>query len=282
VKHSRRNFLYDKTQQTPHTHQESRQWASFRTFHKRSSKKTRRIRSGAAKREKSQLLVTKAPDVLDSIMMDAKASPKHRIDASKTLDAFADNGPQSASEADWYHIVINLGNDTKLVFDGVVKPTDPNDTNIIDGSTPQEVLPPRRGPGRPPGSKNKPKIEETETAPRNCSHTSQRATERTEDPVANLFERLSKNRPAPVEEKKQQHNELIPAQKLLTWLQRGPGNNITVRDIRVYGPHSIRDRRGAIDAAEVLVANGWLIPIKPSRPDTYAWQTVRKLIINPR
>lgn len=71
------------------------------------------------------------------------------------------------------------------------------------------------------------------------------------------------------------------AQRLLTWLPRWPRDTITVRQIRVYGPHNIRNRRSAIDAAEVLVANGWLKPIKPSRPDTYAWQITRKNILNP-
>src|SRR5262249_40563746 len=58
--------------------------------------KTRRIRSGAAKREKAQALIVQAVDVLGGIALDPSASPKHRIDASKTLDQFADNGPASA------------------------------------------------------------------------------------------------------------------------------------------------------------------------------------------
>ena len=56
------------------------------------AEKTRRIRNGSTKRERAQQLVLKAPDVLGEIMLDASASPKHRIDASKTLDAFAANG----------------------------------------------------------------------------------------------------------------------------------------------------------------------------------------------
>jgi hypothetical protein len=75
------------------------------------AEKLRRIRNGQAKREKSQVLVTKAPDVLSGIMLDTSASPKHRIDASKTLDAFAANGPQSAPAGDRFIITINLGTD---------------------------------------------------------------------------------------------------------------------------------------------------------------------------
>src|SRR5215472_632571 len=39
--------------------------------------KIQRVRSGAAKREKSQQLVTKAPDILSGIMCDPGASAKH-------------------------------------------------------------------------------------------------------------------------------------------------------------------------------------------------------------
>jgi len=58
-----------------------------------------RIRSGAAKREKAQALVVQACDVLGEIMRDAGASPKHRIDASKALDAFADPGLAKAPDS---------------------------------------------------------------------------------------------------------------------------------------------------------------------------------------
>src|SRR5215831_15823013 len=47
--------------------------------------KTRRVRNGQTKRERSQQLITKAPDVLDEIIMDKSASPRHRVDAIKTL-----------------------------------------------------------------------------------------------------------------------------------------------------------------------------------------------------
>src|SRR5262245_21390552 len=51
--------------------------------------KLRRVRDGSLKRERSQQLVTKAPDILDTIMTDTKTSPKHKHDAIKTLDALA-------------------------------------------------------------------------------------------------------------------------------------------------------------------------------------------------
>ena len=58
------------------------------------AEKIRRIRNGSTKRESAQQLVVQAPDVLGGIMLDASASPKHRIDAIKALDAFAANGPE--------------------------------------------------------------------------------------------------------------------------------------------------------------------------------------------
>src|SRR5262245_50662983 len=75
------------------------------------AEKLRRIRNGQAKREKSQVLVTKAPDVLSGIMLDASASPKHRIGSAKVLDQFAANGPQSVPAGDRFIITINLGTD---------------------------------------------------------------------------------------------------------------------------------------------------------------------------
>ena len=53
--------------------------------------KTRRIRNGSHKREKAQGLIVKAPAILDSIMSDVSASPRHRVDAIKQLDAFTGN-----------------------------------------------------------------------------------------------------------------------------------------------------------------------------------------------
>ena len=94
--------------------------------------KLQRIRNGSAKREKAQQLIVKGPDVLDSIIMDAKANARHKVDAIKTLDALAANGPQAAQEEDRVIVTINLGSDV-LRFDKAVKPT-PADTNTLDAT----------------------------------------------------------------------------------------------------------------------------------------------------
>src|SRR5262249_48951106 len=99
---------------------------------------------------------------------------KHRIDSAKVLDSFSGNGPKDTPEQDRIVIRIDLGSDTRakglesnpadvLVIDTVVRPS-PNDTETIDSwdapkqleLNQQEAATPKRG--RPPGSKNKPKL----------------------------------------------------------------------------------------------------------------------------
>src|SRR5262249_19280492 len=75
------------------------------------AEKIRRMRDGSTKRELAQKHVVKAPDVLSGIMLDASASPKHRIDSAKVLDQFAANGPENAPAGDRFIITINLGTD---------------------------------------------------------------------------------------------------------------------------------------------------------------------------
>jgi hypothetical protein len=104
------------------------------------NEKVRRIRNGATKRERAQKLVVQAPDVLGDIMLDASASPRHRVDAIKTLDDFAANGPESAPAGDRFVITINLGSDV-LHFDKSIA-VDPNDVDPFNdiGTTPQGLL----------------------------------------------------------------------------------------------------------------------------------------------
>src|SRR6516164_6879015 len=61
------------------------------------AEKVRRIRNGSAKREKAQQHIVRGPDVLAAIMDDPRANHRHKVDAIKTLDALADNGPKAAA-----------------------------------------------------------------------------------------------------------------------------------------------------------------------------------------
>jgi hypothetical protein len=103
------------------------------------AEKLRRIRDGSTKREKAQALITKAPGILDGIMSDPSASPRHRVDAIRTLDTFAANGPAGVPASDRFQITINLGADTVLKYDKSILP-DPNDIDPND-TTPQRLLP---------------------------------------------------------------------------------------------------------------------------------------------
>jgi len=85
--------------------------------------------------------------------------------------------------------------------------------------------------------------------------------------VSNLFDRLDRGRP-PAEEKTKQPD---PAQLLLNFLQRWNKPTISSRDIRIWGPKSIRNRESAIRSAQILAAHGYLTPLK-----NRVWQVVRE------
>jgi hypothetical protein len=97
--------------------------------------------------------------------------------------------------------------------------------------------------------------------------------------MTNLFERLSKERPSPSSTRKAR--QLEGAQKLLNWLMRWTKDTITARQICIYGPNSLRNRKRALDAAEKLVMNGWLIPRPARKYHHYVWQIVRRTTLDP-
>ena len=94
--------------------------------------------------------------------------------------------------------------------------------------------------------------------------------------MANLFERLDRGRPAPIEKTQ----EVSPAQKLLDWLQSWNKNTISMREIHIYGPNAVRGRER--DWAETLMKYGWLVPAKKHRRDMHKWHVVRKNIVAPK
>jgi hypothetical protein len=103
------------------------------------AEKVRRIRDGSSKREKSQLLITRAPAILDGIMSDPAASPRHRVDAIKTLDGFAANGPGATAPAsDRFIITINLGDET-LTFNKSIRPIEPGEIDPDDSGSDADI-----------------------------------------------------------------------------------------------------------------------------------------------
>jgi hypothetical protein len=87
----------------------------------------RRTYNGDAARESAAKIFSEAPTVLDEILNDKQASPKHRIDAARELRATANVGAEKAGDdADRFVITINLGGD-KLVIDKPVAPLTPEE-----------------------------------------------------------------------------------------------------------------------------------------------------------
>ena len=116
----------------------------------------RRVRDGSCKREKSQQLIVKGPDILDSIASDVGASPRHRVDALKVLDGMASAGGEAAAgQSDRFIITINLsgdGVDHVLHFDKSIKPdafdVDPyNDVDTDVTATPWGMFPTKKKDG---------------------------------------------------------------------------------------------------------------------------------------
>jgi hypothetical protein len=104
------------------------------------AEKVRRIRNGSAKREKAQQHIVRGPDVLAAIMDDPRANHRHKVDAIKTLDALADNGPKAAAGEEKVFIRIDLTADTRAK--GL--PSDPADVITIEatprpGSAPKQI-----------------------------------------------------------------------------------------------------------------------------------------------
>jgi hypothetical protein len=99
--------------------------------HSIEAESVRRVRDGSSKREKSQLLVTRAPDVLGKIMDDDSQSARHRIDSCKVLNDFAASGPEAATAGTRFLIQINLGSDT-LTFNKSIRPLSPGEIDPDD------------------------------------------------------------------------------------------------------------------------------------------------------
>jgi hypothetical protein len=89
-----------------------------------------------------------------------------------------------------------------------------------------------------------------------------------------IFERLKEGRPPQAPTPPPTPLPTPPeALRLLDWLQHNWGQpTICVRDIHRQGPTPIRDRKSALEAAEILEKRGWLIPLKAHRYDRKRWQ----------
>jgi hypothetical protein len=77
----------------------------------------RRIMNGTAVAEAARLQHVKAPSVLGSILSNDGVSPRHRIEAARELRAIAiDSGRADGQAGEKFTVIINIGNEEKLVF----------------------------------------------------------------------------------------------------------------------------------------------------------------------
>lgn len=92
--------------------------------------------------------------------------------------------------------------------------------------------------------------------------------------MATIFERLNKGRP--LRQPTTNDAELArDVQKLHEWLQHKGEPAISLREICRRGPRALRHRKQAINAVEILIGNGWLVPIRAHRHDKCLWRVVR-------
>jgi len=88
----------------------------------------RRTFNGDAAREAAAKFFTKAPEVLDTILQDQRANPRHRIEAARELRATANTGAESTNNTSArFSIVIDLGADQKLTIDKQIAPLTPEE-----------------------------------------------------------------------------------------------------------------------------------------------------------
>src|SRR5262245_44834144 len=95
--------------------------------------KTRRIRSGATKRELAQQHIVRGPNVLASIMDSSTANDRHKVDAIKALNAIADPGPEAAAAQERIFIRIDMGADLRAKG----QEPNPGDVVMIDAGVPK-------------------------------------------------------------------------------------------------------------------------------------------------
>jgi hypothetical protein len=101
--------------------------------------------------------------------------------------------------------------------------------------------------------------------------------------VVSLFQRLEKGRPPAAEEKvKPRNDDLEQAQRLLNFLQKWGQKTITERQIRIYGPGVLRNRKSVNQATEILIKNGWLRCPQTTPRGGREWEIIHKAVVAPR
>ena len=93
-----------------------------------------------------------------------------------------------------------------------------------------------------------------------------------------IFERLSKNRPAPINEAQRPDY----AQRMLDFILRWPRESISTSDLMTYGPRPKKNAEEMLKLATILERHGWLTRKSTPRKDMHHWTITRRPIIHPK
>jgi len=96
--------------------------------------------------------------------------------------------------------------------------------------------------------------------------------------VGNLFDRLAHDRPA---EAAAERPSKDPAQKMLDFLLRWPGESISTSEMMIYGPRPKKNAEEVLKLATILEKYGWLTPKPTPQKRMKHWNIVRRPIIHP-
>jgi len=88
----------------------------------------------------------------------------------------------------------------------------------------------------------------------------------------NIFERLNRGKPAPVEET----NQPDYTQRMLDFVLQWPRPSIATTDLMTYGPRPRQNAEETLRIASILERHGWLTPIPTPRKDMHHWNIVRQ------
>ena len=90
---------------------------------------------------------------------------------------------------------------------------------------------------------------------------------------SNLFDRL--RRPPAAEAAIEQPSK-DPAQRMLDFLQRWPGESISRTEMMIYGPRPKKNAEEVLKLATTLEKHGWLTPKSTPQKRMRHWNIVRR------
>jgi|SRR6516225_8584905 len=93
-----------------------------------------------------------------------------------------------------------------------------------------------------------------------------------------IFERLSKNRPAPINEAQRPDY----AQRMLDFILRWPRPSIATTDLMTYGPNPRQNAEETLKLATLLERQGWLTKKDMPKKNMKHWTINRKPFVHPK